>query len=95
MCTFSIQLAFITHKWWPLVESLYLHAEHVGKLLHLALYVQSLLDDFAQSNVETAATMVEAAGRFLYSLPETCIRMSNMLEVSTLLCCIWILARKW
>ena len=44
--------------------------------------VQSLLDDFVQSNVETAATMVEAAGRFLYGLPETCIRMSNMLEVS-------------
>ncbi|KAK9828252.1 hypothetical protein WJX74_005743 [Apatococcus lobatus] len=43
--------------------------------------LKSLLDDFAQSNVETAATMVEAAGRFLYSLPETCIRMSNMLEV--------------
>ena len=68
----------------------HLHADHVGKLMHLALYMQSLLDDFAQSNVETAATMVEAAGRFLYSLPETCVRMSNMLEVSTLLCCICI-----
>ncbi|KAK9868805.1 hypothetical protein WJX84_002149 [Apatococcus fuscideae] len=43
--------------------------------------LKSLLDDFAQSNVETAATLVEAAGRFLYSLPETRVRMSNMLEV--------------
>ena len=48
--------------------------------------LQSLLDDFAQSNVETAATLVEAAGRFLYSLPETRVRMSNMLEASFLLC---------
>ena len=55
----------------------------IGEEAHQAFFgVQSLLDDFVQSNVETAATMVEAAGRFLYSLPETCIRMSNMLEVS-------------
>ena len=49
------------------------------------MMLQSLLDDFAQSNVETAVSLVEAAGRFLYSMPETHVRMSNMLEASV--CC--------
>lgn len=42
---------------------------------------QKLLDDFAGLNVDTAAGLVESAGRFLYLLPETTQRMENMLEV--------------
>ena len=43
--------------------------------------LQSLLDDFAGHNVDTAAWLVESAGRFLLLLPETAQRMQNMLEV--------------
>ena len=43
--------------------------------------LQSLLDDFSAHNIDTAAWLVESAGRFLYLLPETAQRMQNMLEV--------------
>lgn len=46
---------------------------------HMAL-LQSLLDDFQGVNVDTAAWLVEGAGRFLYLVPETTQRMENMLE---------------
>ena len=44
--------------------------------------MQSLLDEFQGQNVDTAAWLVEGAGRFLYLLPETSQRMGNMLEVN-------------
>ena len=47
----------------------------------MALCLQSLLDAFEGHNVDTAASAVEAAGRYLYLLPETAQRMANMLEV--------------
>ena len=40
-----------------------------------------MLDDFAGPNVDTAAALVENAGRYLYLLPEAHTRMANMLEV--------------
>ncbi|KAK9809827.1 hypothetical protein WJX73_010709 [Symbiochloris irregularis] len=43
--------------------------------------LKALLDDFAGPNVDTAAALVENAGRFLYLLPEGHTRMANMLEV--------------
>ena len=43
--------------------------------------LKSLLDDFVGHNVDAAAALVETAGRFLYRLPETHTRISNMLEV--------------
>ena len=43
--------------------------------------MQALLDDFAGSNIDTAAALVENAGRFLYLLPEGHTRMANFLEV--------------
>ncbi|KAK9907680.1 hypothetical protein WJX75_008040 [Coccomyxa subellipsoidea] len=45
------------------------------------LLLKSLLDDFVGHNVDAAAALVETAGRFLYRLPETQTRISNMLEV--------------
>lgn len=42
--------------------------------------LKALLDDFAGHNVDAAAALVEAAGRFLLRLPETETRMANMLE---------------
>ena len=42
--------------------------------------LKSLLDDFSGHNVDAAAALVEAAGRFLLRLPETETRMANMLE---------------
>ena len=46
--------------------------------------LKTLLDDFAGHNVDAAAALVEAAGRFLYRLPETHMRMANMLDVRSL-----------
>ena len=43
--------------------------------------LKTLLDDFAGHNVDAAAALVEAAGRFLYRLPEAHTRMANMLGV--------------
>jgi hypothetical protein len=40
-----------------------------------------MLDDFTGHNIDTAANAVEAAGRFLYLLPETAQRLANRLEV--------------
>jgi len=42
--------------------------------------LKALLDDFAGHNVDAAAALVEAAGRFLLRLPETETRMANMLD---------------
>ena len=44
--------------------------------------LKGLLDDFSGHNVDAAAALVESAGRFLYCLPETQTRISNMLDVS-------------
>lgn len=49
-----------------------------------ALLMQKLLDDFQGQNIDVAAAFVENAGRFLYLLPETTERMSNMLMVRNL-----------
>ena len=48
--------------------------------------LKALLDDFAGHNVDAAAALVEAAGRFLLRLPETETRMANMLEAPTCIC---------
>lgn len=45
--------------------------------------LKRLLDDFSGHNVEAAATLVEAAGRFMARNPDTKTRMENMLEVRT------------
>jgi hypothetical protein len=50
------------------------------------LLLKSLLDDFVGHNVDAAAALVETAGRFLYRLPETQTRISNMLEVCEAFC---------
>ena len=44
--------------------------------------LKGLLDDFSGHNVDAAAALVETAGRFLFCLPETQTRISNMLDVS-------------
>ncbi len=46
--------------------------------------LKQLLDDFAGHNVDAAAALVETAGRFLYRLPETQTRITNMLDVRDL-----------
>jgi len=43
--------------------------------------LQSCLDDFTHHNVDVACSLLEACGRYLYRLPESHTRMSNMLEV--------------
>ena len=51
--------------------------------------LKSLLDDFVGHNIDAAAALVETAGRFLYRLPETQTRISNMLEVCEVCCHLW------
>lgn len=53
--------------------------------------LKTLLDDFSGHNVDAAAALVEAAGRFLLRLPETETRMANMLEARSLLGCLLVL----
>ncbi|KAG2482394.1 hypothetical protein HYH03_018672 [Edaphochlamys debaryana] len=43
--------------------------------------LKQLLDDFSGHNIDSAAALVESAGRFMYRCPETRVRMENMLEV--------------
>lgn len=52
--------------------------------------LKGLLDDFSGHNVDAAAALVETAGRYLFCLPETQTRISNMLDVrlATLLCLV-------
>ncbi|KAK9825703.1 hypothetical protein WJX81_008105 [Elliptochloris bilobata] len=65
------------------------NARYLGELAKFRLVplgsvfsmLKSLLDDFSGHNVDAAAALVEAAGRFLLRLPETETRMANMLEV--------------
>ena len=55
--------------------------------------MQALLDDFVGPNIDTAAALVENAGRYLYLVPEGHTRMANMLEVrlpDRLLCSLWL-----
>ena len=40
-----------------------------------------MLDDFVGTNVDAVAELLDTAGRFLYRLPETHVRMANMAEV--------------
>ena len=47
--------------------------------------LKGLLDDFSGHNVDAAAGLVEAAGRFLFCAPETQTRISNMLDVGGLI----------
>ena len=47
--------------------------------------LKGLLDDFSGHNVDAAAALVETAGRFLFCLPETQTRISNMLDVGGLI----------
>ena len=64
------------------------NARYLGELAKFRLVpfgalfsaLKALLDDFAGHNVDAAAALVEAAGRFLLRLPETEMRMANMLE---------------
>jgi hypothetical protein len=66
------------------------NARYLGELTKFRLVpfgttfslLKSLLDDFVGHNVDAAAALVETAGRFLYRLPETQMRMTNMLEVA-------------
>ena len=44
--------------------------------------LKQLLDEFSHHNIDAACTMVETAGRPLVRMPETKIRMENMVEVS-------------
>ena len=53
--------------------------------------LKALLDDFSGHNVDAAAALVEAAGRFLLRLPETETRMANMLEARSLSGCLRVL----
>ena len=46
--------------------------------------LKGLLDDFSGHNVDAAAALVETAGRYLFCIPETQTRISNMLDVSGL-----------
>ncbi|RCV34594.1 hypothetical protein SETIT_7G171600v2 [Setaria italica] len=43
--------------------------------------LKACLDDFTHHNIDVACNLLETCGRFLYRLPETTIRMSNMLEI--------------
>ena len=43
--------------------------------------LQKVLDEFVHHNIDVACTMIETAGRFLFLLPETHERMSNMAQV--------------
>lgn len=43
--------------------------------------LKHLLDDFTHHNIDAACALIETAGEFLIRLPETHIRMENMLEV--------------
>lgn len=43
--------------------------------------LKAMLDDFSGSNVDAVAELLDTAGRFLYRLPETHVRMANMAEV--------------
>lgn len=43
--------------------------------------VKACLDDFSGANVEVAAALLEACGRFLAKSPETAVRAKNMLDI--------------
>ncbi len=43
--------------------------------------LKAMLDDFGGSNVDAVAELLDTAGRFLYRLPETHVRMANMADV--------------
>ncbi len=43
--------------------------------------LKAMLDDFSGSNVDAVAELLDTAGRFLYRLPETHVRMANMADV--------------
>lgn len=59
----------------------------IASLTCHCFFLQSLLDDFQGHNIDTAANLVEGAGRYLILLPETTQRMGNMLEVVTAFSC--------
>ena len=43
--------------------------------------LKAMLDEFGGSNVDAVAELLDTAGRFLYRLPETHVRMANMADV--------------
>eukprot|EP00803_Ostreobium_quekettii_P008396 evm.model.scf_755.1 EVM.evm.TU.scf_755.1 scf_755:18101-34941(-) len=45
------------------------------------IFLKQLLDDFVHHSIDAACALIETAGSFLIRLPETQIRMENMLEV--------------
>ena len=56
------------------------------RLMHFGTvftFLKQLLDDFVHHNIDAACALIETAGSFLIRLPETQIRMENMLEVGT------------
>lgn len=66
------------------------NARYLGELTKFRLapagtffsLLKGLLDDFSGHNVDAAAALVEAAGRFLFCGADTQTRISNMLDVS-------------
>ena len=66
------------------------NARYLAELAKFRLYppgsffvaLKQLLDDFSHHNIDAACTLVETAGRPLIRMPETKIRMENMIEVS-------------
>ena len=65
------------------------NARYLAELAKFRLYppgsffvaLKQLLDDFSHHNIDAACTLVETAGRPLIRMPETKIRMENMIEV--------------
>ncbi|GMH39542.1 hypothetical protein BSKO_07440 [Bryopsis sp. KO-2023] len=56
------------------------------RLIHFGTvftYLKQLLDEFTHHNIDAACALIETAGGFLIRLPETQIRMENMLEQMT------------
>lgn len=48
-------------------------------------FLKQLLDDFTHMNIDASCALIETAGRYFMKLPETHIRMENMLEVNSYL----------
>ena len=65
------------------------NARYLAELAKFKLYppgsffvaLKQLLDDFSHHNIDAACTLVETAGRPLIRMPESKVRMENMIEV--------------
>eukprot|EP00850_Spirogloea_muscicola_P006728 SM000032S12112 [mRNA] locus=s32:567211:573564:- [translate_table: standard] len=51
---------------------------HAGQLFSC---LKACLDDFSHHNIEVACALLETSGRFFARLPETSVRMGNMLDI--------------